>query len=73
MWSGLRPLASATLSILDPHQDSSQTILLFTVCHRDAAALNLQDFHALQQFIEEVDIGLGQLKTLGLHQLPAGS
>ena len=22
-WSGLRPLASATLSILDPHQDSS--------------------------------------------------
>ena len=39
-------LASATPSILDCHQDSSQTVAL---CHGDPAALDLQDwpFHML--------------------------
>ena len=35
------------------------------VCHRDPAILVLQDqpLHMLQQFIDEVDVGVGQLKT----------
>ena len=43
-WSGLRPKASGTLSILAPHQA----------------------LHELQQFIDGVDVGVGQLKDLNL-------
>ena len=41
LWSGLRLLASASLSILDPHQDSSQ-ISCCCCCHGDLEALDLQ-------------------------------
>jgi len=38
------------------------------LCHRDFAALDLQGrpFQMLQQFIDEVDVGVGQLKALDL-------
>lgn len=55
------------LSVLDPHWNVSQ-ISCGALCHGDPAALHLQDwpFHALQQFIPEVDVGMGQLKALDL-------
>jgi hypothetical protein len=59
-WSGSRPLASATLSILDPHWDSSRypVVALF---HRDPAVLDMwyhQTLHMLHQFIDGVDVGV---------------
>lgn len=38
------------------------------LCHRDPVTLNLQDhlFHVLQQFINEIDVPVGQLKGLGV-------
>ena len=38
------------------------------LCHEDPAALDLQDWslHTLQQFIDRVDVGVGQLKALNL-------
>ena len=66
-WSDLRPLASATPSLLDPRWDSA-------LCHGDPAALDEQvwPFHMLQQFIDDVDFGVGQLKALDL-SLPGSS
>ena len=66
-WSGLRPLASATLSILDPHWDSSQ-ISCCCQCHGDPVVLDLQNqpLHVLQHFMDGVDIGVGQFKALDL-------
>ena len=65
-WSGLGPLASAALSILDPHRDSSRTVV--ALCHGDPAALVLQDqrLQMLQQFIDGVYVGVGQLQALSL-------
>jgi hypothetical protein len=65
-WSGSRPRASATLSILI----LTGTPLRYPVvalCHRDPAALDLQDwpFHVFQQFIDGVDVGVDQLKSTG--------
>lgn len=67
-WSELRPLASSTSSILDPHQESSWISCCCPVCHGDPAALDLQNqpFQPPQQFIDEVDIGMGQLKVLNM-------
>ena len=58
-----KALASATLTVLDPHLD-----LVIALCHEDPAALELQDWtlHTLQQFIDGVDVGVGQLKALDL-------
>lgn len=67
-WSGLRPLASATrYQYLFCPWDSSQ-IFCWALCG-NPAAWGLQDwpFHALQQFIPEVDLGMGQLKALHLN------
>lgn len=63
-----KPLAPATLSILDSHWDTSQISFYFAPCHGDPAALDLQDWplHVLQQFIDGLDVGLGQLKPLEL-------
>lgn len=65
--SGLRPLASATLSILDPQWDSSQYPVV-TPSHGDPAVLVLQaqHLHMVQQFLDEVDAGVSQLKALDL-------
>lgn len=40
LWSGLKKLVSATLSILDPHQ-APLGHPAATLCHRDPAALPL--------------------------------
>jgi hypothetical protein len=66
LWSGLRPLVSTTLSILDPHWDSSWTSCC--CCDGDLAGLDQQDWslHVLQQFIDGVDVGLGRLRGLDL-------
>jgi hypothetical protein len=63
-WCGSRPLSSATLLMLDPHLDSSW----ISCCHQDPAALDLQDqpFHALQQVIDGVNVGVGQFRALVL-------
>jgi hypothetical protein len=68
-WSGLRPLAAATLSVLDPH--ISRTPLahpIVALYHGKPAALDLQDqhLHTLQQIIDGADIGVGRLKALDL-------
>lgn len=62
-WSGLRPLASAALSILAPPWDSSQGVV--ALCHEDAVALVLQDLplHMLQQMTWML-ARVGQLKAL---------
>jgi len=41
---------------------------VFALCHGGPSALDLQDwpFHTLQQIIDGVDIGVGQLKALDL-------
>lgn len=61
-WFGSRPLTSAT-----PHQDSS---LISCCCldHGDPVVMILQDqpLHTFQKFIDEVDVGVGQLKSLNL-------
>lgn len=67
-WSDLRPLASATLSILD----YNWTLLRYpeaTLCFGDHVALVLEDqsLHALQHFIDVADVGVGQLKALDLN------
>jgi hypothetical protein len=58
--SGSRPLASAMLSILDPHWKSSW-IFRVALCHGDPTPLGLQKWplHALYQFIDGIDAGLG--------------
>ena len=65
-WPGSRPLASATSTVLGSHQ----TLLRYPVvlCHEDSEALDLQDWplHTLQQFIDGIDVGVGQLKALDL-------
>ena len=64
-WAVLRPLASATPSIPDPHWDSSQ-MSCCCPCHGAPAALALQDwsFHLLQQIIDGIVVGVRQLKSL---------
>lgn len=68
--SGSRPLASVILSILDPHQDSSQRSCYCPVCG-DPEALVLYDWALLQQFIDRLDVGVGQLRAPNLG--PGGS
>ena len=66
-WSGMGPLASNTLSILDPHWDPSQTSCI-ALCHGDPVLLDLEEWplHVLQHFLDGVDVGMGQLKALDL-------
>lgn len=66
-WSGLRPLASVTLSTQD-HDWTPLRYLKVTLCFGDHVALVLEDqpLHALQHFINRTDIGPGQLKALDL-------
>ena len=60
-WAGSRPLASATTSIQNPHQDSPLGYPVISLCHGDPAALVLHDWplHVIQQFTDEVAIGVG--------------
>jgi hypothetical protein len=62
-WSGSRPLASDTPSILDPHRTPLRYPAV-VLCHRDPAALDLQDwpFHEGQQLTGDVDLGWGNPK-----------
>lgn len=66
-WSGLRPLPSAKRSILVSHWGSSQMSCCCPVSRR-SFSLVLQDWplHTLQQFIDEVNAGVDQLKVLDL-------
>lgn len=62
-WSGARPLASATLSMLDLPQGSSQ-LSFCCLCHGDLESLDQTHlFHTLQQFINEVDFGGGPTQS----------
>jgi hypothetical protein len=60
----LRPLASATLSILDPHRGLLSDIPLLPCVMEILQLWFLQDqlFHMLQQFIDGVDVRVGQLQ-----------
>jgi hypothetical protein len=62
-WSGSSPLTSIILSILDPHQDSL-VIMLSPCVMKNTASLDLQvqPFYMFQQFIDELDFGVDQLK-----------
>ena len=66
-WSCLRPLASATLSVLDPHLDSSVHPIV-ALWHGEPATLDVLDLprHMLQQCIDGIDTGVGQLRVLDL-------
>jgi hypothetical protein len=63
-WSDLRPLASATLSTLEPPFGPPVAAL----CPGDPVGLDLlgQPLHVLQQLTDGVDVGAGQLKGLEL-------
>lgn len=57
-WSGLWPLAPAALSLLRPHQDSSQILLL--LCVMETLQLWIcrsVPFSVLLQFIDGADAG----------------
>ena len=62
-WSGSRALASAIVSILDPHWTSVSYPA--SLCHRDFAGLVLQNqpLHMLQQFTDGVVVGMDQPTT----------
>ena len=66
-WSGLRPLVSATISILNP-QRTALGYPVVSLCHGDHAALDLQDLplHMPQQCIDVVDVEVNQLKVVDL-------
>ena len=66
-WSGTRSLVSVIPSIL--------TLIgaplgypVVALCHGDPAALDLQDwlFHGTQPFTDDIDLGIGQHRTLDL-------
>lgn len=63
---GLRSLAFVTPPILNPHRDPSGYPV--TWCHEDPPALDQHDqpFYVPQQFIDDVNFGLYQLKVLHL-------
>lgn len=56
LWSGSRPMASATLSILDPSKNSSQMSCCYPVLWRSCRT---SPFYG-------VDVGVGQVKALDL-------
>jgi hypothetical protein len=63
--SGSRPLAFATLSMLDPHQDSSQLSCCCPVSWRAcsfSSAGPAPSYHMLQQFIDGVHVGWANSK-----------
>lgn len=65
--SGFRPLAHATLSILDLHRTPlGDPVVDF--CHGDPVTLDLHDqpLYMLQQFTDRVDVGVDQLQNLYL-------
>lgn len=65
-WSGSRPLVSTIAPILNPPWDYSW-ISCCRVSWRSAAlALQDQPLHKIQQFIDRVNVWLGQLKALNL-------
>lgn len=67
-WSGKKPLASGTLSIMKPHFWGSSWICWYCPVSWRSYSFDLLDWplHALQQFINGADVGLGQFKGLDL-------
>ena len=65
-WSGSRRLASATLYWTLTRMPLGHPVVV--LCDGDPAALILHDLplHAVQQFIDEVDVGVSQPKALDL-------
>lgn len=68
----MRPLASDALSIVGPHWDSLGYLIV--LCHGEPAILGFYvwPLHTLLQFIDKVDIGVGQFIALVLAQVVAG-
>jgi len=66
-WSGTKPLASATPSILDS-QGTPRRYPVVALCYGDPAALDLQDqpLRVLQQLTDEVDVRVDPLRALNL-------
>ena len=60
-WSGMRPLASATLSVLEPRWNSSHVPYCCPVSWR---FYSFGTAHTLQWFIDGVHVGVNQLKIL---------
>ena len=62
-WSGFKPLASATLSILHSHLTPLRYPVV-ALCLGDSAALVMQDLtlHISQQFTNGVDVGMTNIK-----------
>lgn len=66
-WSGTRPLASATLSILK-HSKTPLRYNVMGLYRGDPVVLDLYDWplHSLQQLINGVDVGMDKFKALDL-------
>ena len=66
-WSSMRPLAFATLSILEPYR-TPPGYPVVALCHGDPAALEQQDwtFHVSQPFFSDIDFGVGHLRAVNL-------
>lgn len=64
-WSGLKPVTSATSSILAILWTSLRYPVL-SLCHGDSADfdLHIRDLYMLQQFTDELDVGVGQLSSV---------
>lgn len=66
-WSSSRPLTSGISSVLGPHQDFSQISGCCPELWRSYGFWSAdQSLHILQQLIDVVDVGVGQLKVLDL-------
>jgi hypothetical protein len=69
-WSVMRPLASATLYILELHWDSGSPLgyPVVALCHEDPTGLDQQDrpLQAYQQIIGGMGVGVGRLRTQDL-------
>lgn len=60
-WFDTRPLTSATLSILGLLSDS---LTLSCVMEILSLVLQVRPFHKLQQFLDGIVVGVGQLEAL---------
>ena len=66
-WPGTRPLPSGTLSIPQPHWDSSWVSCCYPVSWRSYSFGSVElALSSLQQFIDGVDVGVWQFKALDL-------
>lgn len=64
LWFRLRTLVSATVSILDPHQNSSRLSCYCPVSWKSCSFGSAEPaLHALQQFTDKMDTGVRQLRA----------